>query len=73
MKEKKCSSIAVIESYIFNKEHFSKFKGNIENNNMYRLITDLVIKITVIPIKFDIEDAQIHSVDYYLGEIGCST
>lgn len=54
VKEKNCSSVEVIESHIFNKENFSEFKGNIENNNMYRLITDLVIKIPVIPIKFDI-------------------
>lgn len=57
-----------IQNYILNTDNFSKFKINYENENVYRMISDLVIKFPMIPISFE-EQEEIKTVEGYMKEI----
>lgn len=41
-----------IQSYILDTDNFSKFKNNYKNESVYKMISDLVIKLPMIPISF---------------------
>lgn len=57
-----------VQSYILNIDNFSKFKTNYENENVYRMISDLVIKFPMIPISFE-EQEEIKTVEGYMKEV----
>jgi len=42
----------LIQTYIFDTENFSKFKKNGDNEKIYKLVSELFIKIPIIPINF---------------------
>ena len=58
----------LIQTYILDANNFSKFKKNASNEKVYRLVSELLIKIPVIPIKFKTQ-GQIKSVPDYMQEI----
>ena len=43
----------LIQTYIFDTENFSKFKKNGDNEKIYKLVSELFIKIPIIPINFE--------------------
>ncbi|HZJ75195.1 MAG TPA: ABC-three component system middle component 1 [Clostridia bacterium] len=52
-KEYEVSSyVEFVQTYILNRDNFQKFKSNALNEKMYRLISDLLIKIPIMPIEF---------------------
>lgn len=46
------SYVEFVQTYILNRDNFQKFKSNALNEKMYRLISDLLIKIPIMPIEF---------------------
>lgn len=43
----------LIQTYILDTENFNKFKKNGDNEKIYKLVSELLIKIPIIPISFD--------------------
>lgn len=66
-KQYSLSDIDVIQKYILDTKNFIEFKDNYENKEMYRMISDLLIKIPVIPISFQ-EKEKIKAVEQYMEE-----
>lgn len=62
------SPLKFVQNYILDTENFSKFKNNFSNETVYRMISDLIIKLPMIPISFD-EKKEIRSVNYYMKKI----
>ncbi len=58
----------LVQTYILDTNNFSRFKKNASNEKVYRLVSELLIKIPVIPIKFKTQ-GQIKSVPDFLQEI----
>ena len=67
-KQHKQTPNELIQSYILNANNFGKFKKNASNEKVYRLVSELLIKIPVIPINFKTQ-GQIKSVPDYMQEI----
>lgn len=55
----------LIQTYIFDTENFSKFKKNGDNEKIYKLVSELFIKIPIIPINFE-TNGEIKSVSEYM-------
>jgi len=66
-KQYSLSDIEVIQKYILDTKNFTEFKDNYENKEIYRMISDLLIKIPVIPISFQ-EKEKIKAVEQYMEE-----
>lgn len=47
------SPLDFVQSYILDTGNFNKFKNNYKNESIYRMISDLVIKLPIIPISFE--------------------
>ena len=58
----------LIQTYIFDTENFSKFKKNGGNEKIYKLVSELFIKIPIIPINFE-TNGEIKSVSEYMLDI----
>ena len=58
----------LIQTYIFDTENFSKFKKNGDNEKIYKLVSELFIKIPIIPINFE-TNGEIKSVSEYMVDI----
>ena len=58
----------LIQTYIFDTENFSKFKKNGDNEKIYKLVSELLIKIPIIPINFE-TNGEIKSVSEYMLDI----
>lgn len=58
----------LIQTYIFDTENFSKFKKNGDNEKIYKLVSELFIKIPIIPINFE-TNGEIKSVSEYMLDI----
>lgn len=58
----------LIQTYIFDTENFSKFKKNGDNEKIYKLVSELLIKIPIIPINFE-SRGEIKSVSDYMLDI----
>ena len=67
-KQHKQTPNELIQSYILNANNFGKFKKKASNEKVYRLVSELLIKIPVIPINFKTQ-GQIKSVPDYMQEI----
>lgn len=64
-KEYEISSyVEFVQNYILNRDNFQKFKSNTINEKMYRLISDLLIKIPTMPIEFR-RSEEFRTVDSY--------
>jgi hypothetical protein len=57
-----------IQKYILNTENFSRFKKNADNEDIYRMVSELVIKLPVVPIKF-IKQQEINTISDYMKDI----
>jgi hypothetical protein len=57
-----------IQSYILNTDNFSAFKKNYKKETAYKMISDLVIKLPMIPLSFK-EYKEIKTVAEYMEEI----
>ena len=57
----------LIQTY-FDTENFSKFKKNGDNEKIYKLVSELFIKIPIIPINFE-TNGEIKSVSEYMLDI----
>jgi len=62
-------NLSFIQEYILNQENFQRFKANSENETMYRFISDLIIKIPVIPIEFRTSESLYTVGDFFNDEI----
>lgn len=58
----------LIQTYILDTENFNKFKKNGDNEKIYKLFSELLIKIPIIPISFD-TNGEIKSVSEYMLDI----
>ena len=58
----------LIQTYILDTENFNKFKKNGDNEKIYKLVSELLIKIPIIPISFD-TNGEIKSVSEYMLDI----
>lgn len=58
----------LIQTYILDIENFNKFKKNGDNEKIYKLVSELLIKIPIIPISFD-TNGEIKSVSEYMLDI----
>lgn len=58
------SYVEFVQTYILNRDNFQKFKSNVLNEKMYRLVSDLLIKIPIIPIEFR-KSEELRTVDSY--------
>ena len=58
----------LIQTYILNTDNFNKFKKNNNNEKIYKLVSELLIKIPIIPINFE-SNGEIKSVSDYMLEI----
>lgn len=58
----------LIQSYILDADNFNKFKKNADNEKIYRLVSELFVKIPIIPISFKTQ-GEIQSVSDYMQEI----
>lgn len=67
-KQHNQSASESIQMYILNIENFNKFKKNDANEKIYRLVSELLIKIPIIPIKFK-TDGEINRVSDYMLDI----
>ena len=58
----------LIQKYILDTENFNRFKKNGDNEKIYKLVSELLIKIPIIPINFE-TDGKIKRVSEYLLDI----
>lgn len=58
----------LIQTYILDTENFNKFKKNGDNEKIYKLVSELFIKIPIIPINFE-TNGEIKSVSEYMLDI----
>ena len=58
----------LIQTYILDTENFNKFKKNGDNEKVYKLVSELLIKIPIIPINFE-SNGEIKSVSDYMLDI----
>ena len=58
----------LIQTYILDTENFNKFKKNGDNEKIYKLVSELLIKIPIIPINFE-SRGEIKSVSDYMLDI----
>lgn len=58
----------LIQTYILDTEKFNRFKKNSDNEQIYQLVSELLIKIPVVPINFE-SNGEIKSVSDYMLEI----
>ena len=58
----------VIQTYILDTENFNKFKKNGDNEKIYKLVSELLIKIPIVPINFE-TNGEIRSVSDYMLDI----
>ncbi|MDK2934806.1 MAG: hypothetical protein PWP27_2616 [Clostridiales bacterium] len=66
------SYLEFVQTYILNRNNFQKFKSNALNEKMYRLISDLLIKIPIMPIEFR-ESEELRTVGSYFEAEEIST
>lgn len=71
-KQRGQSASELIQIYIFNTEKFNKFKRNDVNEKIYRVVSELLIKIPIIPIRFKTNGEIKRVSDYMLGIQKCS-
>lgn len=62
------SYVEFIHTYILNRDNFQKFKSNALNEKMYRLISDLLVKIPVMPIEVRKSDELRTVASYFEAE-----
>lgn len=62
------SSSEFIQTYILDADNFNKFKKNADNEKIYRLVSELLVKIPIIHISFKTQ-GEIKSVSDYMLEI----
>lgn len=67
-KQYEKSSSEFIQTYILDADNFNKFKKNADNEKIYRLVSELLVKIPIIPISFKTR-GEIKSVSDYMLEI----
>ncbi len=58
----------LIQTYILDTENFNKFKKNGDNEKIYKLVSELLIKIPIIPINFE-TNGEIKSISEYMLDI----
>ena len=58
----------LLQTYILDSENFNKFKKNGDNEKIYKLVSELFIKIPIIPINFE-TNGEIKSVSEYMLDI----
>ena len=58
----------LLQTYILDSENFNKFKKNGDNEKIYKLVSELLIKIPIIPINFE-SRGEIKSVSDYMLDI----
>lgn len=58
----------LLQTYILDTENFNKFKKNGDNEKIYKLVSELLIKIPIIPINFE-SRGEIKSVSDYMLDI----
>ena len=58
----------LIQTYILDTENFNKFKKNGDNEKIYKLVSELLIKIPIIPINFE-SRGEIKSVSDYMLDV----
>lgn len=58
----------LIQTYILDAENFNKFKKNGDNEKIYKLVSELLIKIPIIPIRFK-NNGEIKRVSDYMLDI----
>lgn len=61
------SYVEFVQTYILNRDNFQKFKSNSLNEKMYRLISDLLIKIPIMPIEIR-KSEELRTVASYFGD-----
>lgn len=62
------SASELIQTYVLNAENFTKFKRHDANEKIYRLVSELFIKIPIIPVRFK-NDGEIKRVSDYMLDI----
>ena len=62
------SASELIQTYILDTENFNKFKRNGDNEKIYKLVSELLIKIPIIPISFE-TNGEIKCVSDYMLDI----
>ena len=58
----------LLQTYILDSENFNKFKKNGDNEKIYKLVSELLIKIPIIPINFE-SRGEIKSVSDYMLDV----
>lgn len=71
-KQRGQSASELIQIYILNTEKFNKFKRNDANEKIYRVVSELLIKIPIIPIRFKTNGEIKRVSDYMLDIQKCS-
>lgn len=67
-KEYECKqNIEFIQKYVINSKNFEAFKDNLSNNETYKLISDLLVKLPVISIGFS-KTETLHTVEMFFQE-----
>jgi hypothetical protein len=67
-KEYECKqNIEFIQKYVTNSKNFETFKENPTNNDAYKLISDLLVKVPVISIEFS-NDESLYTVERFFEE-----
>jgi|GEM_PF-1163684 len=66
------SNIEFVQTYILNTEHFLSFRDNAHNDSMYRLVSDLFIKIPIMPIEFGTTEG-LRTVESYFNDENISS
>lgn len=61
------SNIEFIQTYVLNAEHFHSFRDNVDNDSFYRLVSDLLIKIPIMPIEFNTTEG-LRTVESYFND-----
>lgn len=67
-KQRGQSASELIQAYILDTENFNKFKKNGDNEKIYQLVSELLIKIPIIPIRFE-NNGEIKCVSDYMLDI----
>lgn len=62
------SPLEFVQGYILDANNFNKFKNNYANESIYKMISDLVIKIPMIPIAFEKKE-EIKTITDYMDSI----
>ena len=62
------TAIKLIQTYILDTENINKFKKNGDNEKIYKLVSELLIKIPIIPINFE-SRGEIKSVSDYMLDV----